>query len=66
MNEVTPKLTPIFSGKSLMGYALTVNGELIGRQLSCEIKTNGDEPARFIVAFGINDEMVTNTGRIDM
>jgi len=65
MNEVTPKLTPIFSGGNLRGYALTINGKVIGRQLSCEINTSTNSLAKVVVTFLVNDEMLTDAGRID-
>lgn len=64
MNTVTPNLTPIFSGGMLIGYVLTINGEIIARQLSCEIKTPTNAPATATITFALNDEML-NGGRID-
>lgn len=65
MTILKPKLTPIFSRGNLRGYALTINGEVIGRQFSCEINTSTNSLAKVVVTFGVNDEMLTDAGRID-
>ncbi|GAA0468288.1 hypothetical protein GCM10009413_00390 [Tatumella punctata] len=61
-----PQIAHIYRNGRFCGYGVTVDGELIDRQLSAGIHCSPDDISKVTVTLSVDNEVIENPVRIDL